>query len=138
MSLVKPHSKASVVIASDPQSSHCFRRGLLPTIASELHNTSMGANGWHFFRSAGLESQLLCCGLANDLRREELRVTNKRISGVGKDELHDTGERTMATFSFAPIVLAGDVYGGGTEYFPFWQLPLSPFTWIREFIQEEY
>lgn len=81
---------------------------------------------------------MLCCALANDLRREELEVTNKRISGVDKDELRDTGERKTTSSSFAPIVLAGEVYGGGTEYFPFWQLPLYPFTWIREFMQEEY
>jgi len=34
-------------------------------------------------------------------------------------------------------VLAAEFYGGGTEYFPFWRLPLWAFTSIRSFEKEE-
>jgi hypothetical protein len=67
-----------------------------------------------------------------------LRVTSNTISAVDKKESLDTRTRRgIEFFACAPRVLAAEVYGGGSEYFPFWQLPLWPFSWIRMFAQEE-
>jgi hypothetical protein len=79
---------------------------------------------------------VLCC--ATDGCREELGVTNNPISGVDKNQLFDTGAREGIQSSiYAPTVLAAEVYGGGSEHFPSWRLPLWPFSWIRMFAQEE-
>lgn len=38
-----------------------------------------------------------------------------------------------------PLELFGplEAFGGGSDYFPFWQLPLLPFNWIRMSVREE-
>lgn len=38
-----------------------------------------------------------------------------------------------------PVELFGpfEAFGGGSDYFPRWQLPLWPFKWIRMSVREE-
>lgn len=75
---------------------------------------------------------------ATDVNREELGVTNNTFSDVDKNELPDTGSRRGTESSTcAPKVLAAEVYGDSSDCFPFWQLSLWPFSWIRMFVQEE-
>jgi hypothetical protein len=67
----------------------------------------------------------------------KLRVTNSTIAGDKNDALDTSTRREMESSTGAPRVLAAEVYGGGSEYFPFRQLPLWPFGCIRLFAQEE-
>ena len=84
----------------------------------------------------GKSIAIVCC--ATDVGREELGVTNNTLSGFEKNELLNTRSgRKIESSACAPRVPAAEVYGGGSEYFPFWQLPLWPFSWIRMFTQEE-
>ena len=68
---------------------------------------------------------------------EELTVTNNTIAGVDNELLGASTRRGIESSTCVPRVLAAEVYGGGSEYFPFWQLPLWPSTLIRLFEQEE-
>ena len=45
-------------------------------------------------------------------------------------------ERESSSYAATDLEFA-EAFGGGSEYFPFWRLPLSPFSWIRLFAQEE-
>lgn len=79
---------------------------------------------------------LLCC--ATDVCSEEFRVTKNTTRGLHENELPgSSARRSMESSISAPRALAAEVYGGGAEYFPFWQLPLWPFNWIRMFAQED-
>lgn len=62
---------------------------------------------------------------------KKLTVTNE-TSGVD-----ETSTRRIERSTYAPQFLTAEVFGSSSEYFPFWQLPLWPFNWIRLFAQEE-
>jgi hypothetical protein len=69
---------------------------------------------------------------------EEFTVTNCTSAGVDKNELRGTSARRGIESSIcASRVLTEEVYGGGSEYFPFEQLPHWPFGWIRMSVREE-
>jgi hypothetical protein len=77
--------------------------------------------------------------LCNDTYCKELTVTRNTISAV-KDN-GSTGKSTrsgLESASYAPTAFEfAEAFGGGSEYFQFWRLPLWPFTLIRLFKQEE-
>lgn len=78
----------------------------------------------------------LLCG-AIDKYREELWVMKNTGSGVDKNDFGASARSEIEPSSFAPMVLAAELYGGSSEYFPFWQLSLWSFSWIRMFAEEE-
>jgi hypothetical protein len=63
---------------------------------------------------------------------EEPTVANKTMPCAENNELIDTFTKRGSKCSGDALTLLGsaDVYGGGSEYFRFWRLPLSPFSWI--------
>jgi hypothetical protein len=60
-------------------------------------------------------------------------VANKTMPCAENNELIDTFTKRGSKCSGDALTLLGsaDVYGGGSEYFRFWRLPLSSFSWIR-------
>jgi hypothetical protein len=72
-------------------------------------------------------------------RCEEVKVTRSTMSGVENNETvvkSRKNERESSSYA-APDLEFAEAFGGGSEYFPFWRLPLSPFSWNRLFAQEE-
>jgi len=80
-----------------------------------------------------LENQLLPCGAPVIDVMRKLTVTNKTSACVDNNEVLGASARTCVPGIFG----SAEVYGGGSEYFPFWQLPLWPFDLIRFLAQEE-
>jgi len=71
-------------------------------------------------------------------RCEEVKVTRSTMSRVENDETvvkSKKNERESSSYAAADLEFA-ETFGGGSEYFPFWRWPLSPFSWIRLFSQE--
>ena len=84
--------------------------------------------------------KLTCrCAMCSDMHCEEITVTRNTISAVENNESTEESTRSgLECASFAPTALEfAEAFGGGSEYFPFWRLPLWPFTLIRLFKQEE-
>jgi hypothetical protein len=84
--------------------------------------------------------KLTCsCELCNDTYCKELRVTRNTISAV--EDNGSTGKSTRSGLecaSYTPTAFEiTEAFGGGSEYFQFWRVPLWPFTLIRLFKQEE-
>lgn len=67
---------------------------------------------------------------------KKLTVSNE-MSSVDNNGQFATSTRTIESSICAPRGLAAEVFGGGSEYFLFWQLPLWPSSWSRLFAQEE-
>lgn len=84
-----------------------------------------------FSLAIGLENQLLHSNAPAMDVMKKLTVTNE-TSGIDK-----TTTRKIESSTYVPRFLAAEVFGTGSEYFPFWQLPLWPFNWNRLFSQEE-
>src|SRR5258708_22089698 len=74
----------------------------------------------------------------NDTHCKELTMTRNTISAVEDNE--STGKSTRSGLecaSYPPTAFEfAEAFGGGSEYFPFWRLPLWPFTLIPLFKQE--
>jgi hypothetical protein len=70
---------------------------------------------------------------------EELTVANNTMSCIENNELVGTSTKRGSGCSRDALTLpaSAEVYGGGTDYFPFWRLPLWPLSWIRFLAQEE-
>jgi len=66
-------------------------------------------------------------------------VTRNAISVAENNESIRKNTRSgLECASYAPTDLeCAEAFGGGSEYFPLWRLPLWPFTLIRWFRQEE-
>jgi hypothetical protein len=66
-------------------------------------------------------------------------VGRNRISAIGNnDSLRNSTRSSVESSSYATIAFeSAEAFGGGSEYFPFWRMPLWPFTPIRLFEQEE-
>jgi hypothetical protein len=73
------------------------------------------------------------------MRCGERIVGRNRISAIGNNESLRNGTRSsLEASSYATIAFdSAEAFGGGSEYFPFWRMPLWPFTPIRLFEQEE-
>jgi hypothetical protein len=73
------------------------------------------------------------------MRCGERIVGRNRISAIGNNESLRNGTRSsLESSSYATIAFdSAEAFGGGSEYFPFWRMPLWPFTPIRLFEQEE-
>jgi hypothetical protein len=73
------------------------------------------------------------------VRCGETHRERKRISAIGNNEsLRDSTRSSLESSSYAAIASeSAEAFGGGSEYFPFWRMPLWPFTPIRLFEQEE-
>ena len=66
-------------------------------------------------------------------------MTTRTMSAVENNEAvvkSRKNERESSSYAATDLEFA-EAFGGGSEYFPFWRLPLSPFSWIRLFAQEE-
>jgi len=77
--------------------------------------------------------------LCSDIHREEITVTRNTNSAVENNEsIGKSAGSGLESSSYAPTALEfAEAFGGGSEYFQFWRLPLWPFTLIRSFKQEE-
>jgi len=73
------------------------------------------------------------------MRCGEHIVGRNRISPIGNnDSLRNITRSSVESSSCATIAFEfAEACGGGSEYFPFWRMPLWPFTPIRLFEQEE-
>jgi hypothetical protein len=73
------------------------------------------------------------------MRCGERIVGRNRISAIGNNEsLRNSTRSSLDSSSYATIAFEStEAFGDGSEYFPFWRMPLWPFTPIRLFEQEE-
>ena len=73
------------------------------------------------------------------MRYGERIVRRNTISTIGNNEpLRNSTRSSLESSSYATIAFeSAEAFGGGSKYFPFWRMPLWPFTPIRLFEQEE-
>jgi hypothetical protein len=73
------------------------------------------------------------------MRCGERIVRRNTISAIGNNEsLRNSTRSSLESSSYATIAFeSAEAFGGGSEYFPFWRMPLWPFTPIRLFEQGE-
>jgi hypothetical protein len=73
------------------------------------------------------------------MRCGERIVRTNKISAIGNNEsLRNSTRSSLESSSYATIAFeSAEALGGGSEYFPFWRMPLWPFTPIRLFEQGE-